>query len=42
MPDEGWIKTLEDGRKVKFVYQELPEEDLHHNNICGSSDPRVG
>jgi hypothetical protein len=24
MPDEEWIKTLEDGRKVKFVYQELP------------------
>jgi hypothetical protein len=26
MPDEEWIKTLEDGRKVKFVYQELPED----------------
>ena len=26
MPDEDWIKTLEDGRKVKFVYQELPED----------------
>ena len=25
MPDEEWIKKLEDGRKVKFVYQELPE-----------------
>ena len=25
MPDEEWIKALEDGRKVKFVYQELPE-----------------
>jgi hypothetical protein len=24
MPDEEWIKTLEDGRKVKFIYQELP------------------
>jgi len=24
MPDEVWIKTLEDGRKVKFIYQELP------------------
>jgi hypothetical protein len=24
MPDEEWIKTLEDGRKVKFNYQELP------------------
>lgn len=26
MPDEEWIKTLESGRKVKFTYQELPEE----------------
>ncbi len=23
MPDEEWVKTLEDGRKVKFIYQEL-------------------
>jgi hypothetical protein len=26
MPDEEWIKKLADGRKVKFVYQELPED----------------
>jgi hypothetical protein len=26
MPDEDWIKTLEDGRKVKFFYQELAED----------------
>jgi len=26
MPDEEWIKELEDGRKVKFVYQELPQD----------------
>jgi hypothetical protein len=26
MPDEQWIKTLESGRKVKFTYQELPED----------------
>ena len=26
MPDEQWIKTLEDGRTVKFIYQELPED----------------
>ena len=26
MPDEEWIKTLEDGRKVKFIYQELPDD----------------
>ena len=26
IPDEEWIKTLEDGRKVKFSYQPLPED----------------
>ena len=26
MSDQEWIKTLEDGRKVKFIYQELPED----------------
>lgn len=26
MPDEEWVKTLEDGRKVKFIYQELPDD----------------
>jgi hypothetical protein len=26
MPDEEWIKTLEDGRSVKFIYQELPQD----------------
>ncbi len=26
MSDEAWIKTLEDGGKVKFTYQELPED----------------
>jgi hypothetical protein len=25
MPDQEWIKTLADGRKVKFTYQELLE-----------------
>ena len=24
MPDEEWFKILEDGRNVKFIYQELP------------------
>ena len=24
MPDEEWLKTLADGRRVKFIYQELP------------------
>jgi hypothetical protein len=26
IPDDEWIKILEDGRRVKFVYQELPED----------------
>jgi hypothetical protein len=25
MPDEEWIKTLEDGRRVKFTNQELED-----------------
>jgi len=24
---EEWIKTLMDGRKVKFIYQELPKDE---------------
>jgi hypothetical protein len=26
MPDDDWIKTLADGRRVKFTYQELCEK----------------
>ena len=26
MPDEEWVRKLEDGRKAKFIYQELPED----------------
>jgi hypothetical protein len=26
MTNEEWIKTLEDGRRVKFTCQELPED----------------
>ena len=26
MPDEEWIRTLEDGRKVKFSYRKLSED----------------
>jgi hypothetical protein len=26
MPDQEWIKTLADGRNVKFIYQELPKD----------------
>ena len=25
MPSAEWIKTLADGRRVKFTYQELPD-----------------
>jgi hypothetical protein len=25
MRDEAWIKTLEDAKKVKFIYLELPD-----------------
>lgn len=26
MQEEAWIKTLEDGRRVKFIYLELPDD----------------
>ncbi|HEY4949021.1 MAG TPA: hypothetical protein VIH88_01685 [Candidatus Acidoferrales bacterium] len=26
MPDGEWIKKLEDGREVKFTYEELPQD----------------
>ncbi len=26
-PDQEWVKTLEDGRKMKFIYQALPEDE---------------
>jgi hypothetical protein len=26
MPDEEWVKKREDGRKVKVIYQELPND----------------
>jgi hypothetical protein len=26
MRDEEWVKKIEDGRKVKFIYQELPDD----------------
>ena len=26
MENEEWVKALEDGRKVKFIYQELPHD----------------
>jgi hypothetical protein len=38
MPDQEWIKTLEDGRKVKFVYQELPENGAFLTAQIGGSE----
>jgi len=26
MRETDWVKTREDGRKVKFIYQELPDD----------------
>jgi hypothetical protein len=26
MPDEEWVKTLEDGRRVKFIYEALRDD----------------
>jgi len=26
MQDEAWIKTLDDGRKIKFIYLELSDD----------------
>ena len=26
MQDDAWIKTLENGRKVEFIYLELPDD----------------
>jgi hypothetical protein len=28
MPDEGWIKTLADGKRVKFTIPELPDDGV--------------
>jgi hypothetical protein len=38
MPDEEWIKTLEDGRKVKFIYQELPEDAAYMTAQLAGND----
>ena len=26
MREDDWVKTREDGRKIKFIYQELPDD----------------
>jgi hypothetical protein len=31
MPSVGWIKTLEDGGRVKFTYQDLPGDVRHRS-----------
>jgi hypothetical protein len=37
MPDEEWIKTLADGRRVKFTIQELPDDGVfNHAQIEGN------
>jgi hypothetical protein len=38
MPDEEWIKTLEDGRKVKFIYEELPEDGAFMTAQIGGNE----
>jgi len=38
MPDEEWIKTLADGRKVKFIYQELPQDQAFITAQVGGSE----
>src|SRR5579864_6377492 len=49
MPDEEWIKTLADGRKVKFIYQELPGDGAvttvqiaSHEIVYSVVRPRAG
>jgi hypothetical protein len=34
MPSDEWIKTLADGRRVKFTYQELPDQGAFITCIC--------
>ena len=38
MQNEEWIKTLADGRKVKFIYQELPEDGAFITAQIGGSE----
>ncbi len=42
MPDQEWVKTLEDGRKVKFIYQELPEDGAFITAQIGGHGGRFG
>ena len=36
MRDEEWIKTLVDGRRVKFIYQELPVDAFLTAQLAGN------
>ena len=36
MPDEEWTKTLADGRKVRFIYQELPDGAFMTAQLAGN------
>ncbi len=38
MPDQEWVKTLEDGRKVKFIYQQLLEDGAFITAQIGGSE----
>jgi hypothetical protein len=38
MPDQEWVKMLEDGRKVKFIYQQLPEDVAFMTAQIGGSE----
>jgi hypothetical protein len=38
MPDQEWVKTLEDGRKVKFIYQELPKDGAFITGQIGGNE----
>jgi len=29
MPDQEWVKTFADGKKVQYIYQELPEDGAY-------------
>jgi hypothetical protein len=42
MSDEEWIKTLADGRRVKFTYQELPADGAFITAQLAGNSTSVG
>jgi hypothetical protein len=38
MPDEEWVKTLDDGKRVKFIYHELPEDGAFITALLAGSE----